>query len=135
MTVTTTKGPKPQTNSEPISAQASPVLHVHRIGTVTLGILLIFFGLLFLLHTAGFALSYTTIFHLWPVIFISLGCEILAAQFLCKKENQMIHLVYDKAAIVLLFLLTVFAISMAVMDSLFEYLPPLYEEYLLSANR
>lgn len=91
-------------------------LHIHRVGTFTLGILLIFFGILFLIHTAGFALSYTAIFRFWPVILVFLGCEILLAQLLYGKKDQTVRLVYDKTAVFLLILLTFFAMGMALTD-------------------
>ena len=48
-----------------------------RIGTITLGISLVVFGILFLIHIFGGVLNYMLIFHLWPLILIVLGGEIL----------------------------------------------------------
>lgn len=53
----------------------------HRVGAFTLGCILIFFGILFLVHMIFPALSYEIIFHLWPCIFILMGLEILITQF------------------------------------------------------
>ena len=44
-----------------------------RIGTITLGISLVVFGILFLIHIFGGVLNYMLIFHLWPLILIVLG--------------------------------------------------------------
>ena len=40
---------------------------VHRVGTVTFGVVLILFGILFLLHLFFPVLEYRFIFRLWPV--------------------------------------------------------------------
>lgn len=82
-----------------------------RIGTISFGILLILFGLMFILHLFIPSISYLFIFRLWPCIFIFLGIEILAGN---KKENC--TFVYDKTAIFLCLILTFFAMAMAVVD-------------------
>ena len=82
----------------------------HRVGTITLGTMLIIFGILFLLKLFLAGLSYDVIFRLWPIMFITLGGEILLANV---KQKQ---LVYDKTAVVLIVLLTFFAMGMAVVD-------------------
>ena len=51
---------------------------VHRVGTVTGGIVMIIYGVLFLLHTIFPIIKYRFIFRLWPIILIILGLEILA---------------------------------------------------------
>ena len=48
-----------------------------RIGTITMGVCLVVFGVLFLVHIFGGFLNYELIFHLWPLILIGLGMEIL----------------------------------------------------------
>ena len=48
-----------------------------RIGTITMGVCLVVFGVLFLVHIFGGFLNYELIFHLWPLILIGLGIEIL----------------------------------------------------------
>ncbi len=82
----------------------------HRVGTITLGMMLLVFGILFLLKLFFAQLSYDLIFRLWPLIFIALGGEVLLANI---KQKQMI---YDKTAFVLLVILTFFAMGMAVVD-------------------
>lgn len=86
-------------------------VRVHRIGSITFGISLIVFGILFLLHMLVPVISYTFIFRLWPCIFIILGIEILIGNY---KEGS--SFVYDKTAVFLLIVLSFFAMSMAVAD-------------------
>ena len=81
-------------------------MRVRRIGSLTLGGGLIVFGLLFLVHTFWKDLSYMTIFRLWPCLLISLGAETLLGR---NGENW----VYDKGAVILLFLIAIFAMGMA----------------------
>jgi len=93
------------------------MIKTHRVGTLTLGVSLITFGILFLLRLFVSSLSYAFIFKLWPVIFIFLGLEILIANHV-QKENK---LVYDKAAVVLTVILTFFAMFMSWMDFVIEH--------------
>ena len=90
---------------------------VHRVGTITLGGMLISFGVLFLLRIFLVNLSYDIIFRLWPIIFIFLGAEILIANFRQKEER----LVYDKTAFALIIVLTFFAMGMAITELCIEY--------------
>lgn len=83
---------------------------VHRVGTMTLGVGLITFGILFLLKIIMPTMDYLFIYRLWPTIFILLGVEVLLS---CKKSN----VVYDKCGIVLLVCLITFAMIMGWMDS------------------
>lgn len=84
----------------------------HRVGTITLGGMLIIFGILFLLRLALVGMSYELIFRLWPIMFIFLGGEILIANFRQKEEK----LTYDKTALALIIVLTFFAMGMAIVD-------------------
>lgn len=84
----------------------------HKVGTITLGGMLIVFGLLFLLRLFFADITYELIFRLWPVIFIFLGGEVLIANFRQKEEKM----VYDKTAIAMLIILSFFAMGMAVID-------------------
>ena len=91
-------------------------IRVHRVGTITTGLSMIIFGVLFLLHGFGYMISYEMIFQLWPMILIGLGIELLLSNMIRRK------FVYDKGAIVLLFVMTLFVIGMAVVDMCFEYM-------------
>ncbi|MDF2538389.1 MAG: hypothetical protein K0S76_1410 [Herbinix sp.] len=93
-------------------------MKTHRVGTLTFGGMLIVFGLLFLLRIFLPNLSYDIIFKLWPVVFIFLGIEVLAANFKLKEDNKM---VYDKTAFALIILLSFFAMGMAVTEFCIEY--------------
>ena len=90
-------------------------VRIHRVGTITAGLALIASGVLFAIHTFLNAISYKMIFKMWPVILIGLGLEILAANF--SKES----IVYDKAAVVLMFLVVFFAMGMACADICLEH--------------
>ena len=82
----------------------------HRVGTITAGISMMVFGIMFLIHLIAGVLSYTTIFSFWPIILIGLGGELLLSNFLKSK------MVYDKASIVLMITMSFFAMSMAILD-------------------
>ena len=82
----------------------------HRVGTITTGFSMIVFGVLLLLHSVFGFMAYETIFAFWPVILIGLGMELLLSNVFAKQ------MVYDKGSVVLLVIMTVFAIGMAVTD-------------------
>lgn len=88
---------------------------VHRVGTVTCGIILILYGVLFLLHMVLPKIDYRLIFELWPVIFIILGLEILAGS-INKKQPASQKFVYDFPGILLVIILALFAMLMACVD-------------------
>ena len=73
-----------------------------RVGTLTLGIILIIGGLLFILKTLDIVTDYRWLLTLWPAILILLGSEVLAFNFSRKEEK----LKYDGGAIVLLIVLS-----------------------------
>ena len=92
-------------------------VRTHRVGTVTFGIILIVMGVLFLLRMIFPILDYELIFRLWPFVFISLGVEVLLSSFHAERA-----VVYDGAAIFLLVLLILFAMSMAGADWVFSHM-------------
>lgn len=100
--------------------QEKQSIRIHRVGTVTFGIVLVVLGALCLLRLAFPVLDYELIFRLWPVVFISLGIEVLISS---RKPQE--RVVYDGAAIFLLVLLMLFAMCMAGMDWIFTH----YSEY------
>ncbi len=102
-------------NRENLPQTAAETGRVHRVGTVTVGLSMVAFGVLFLLNTVWGILNYEWIFALWPLILICLGLELFAANF--RKDE----ILYDKAAVALLFLMTLFAMTMAVADQCMEY--------------
>lgn len=84
-----------------------------RVGTFTLGLTLLIFGVLFGLHLFFPSLDYLFVFRLWPIIFIILGSEILISS-IGKKD---LTFRYDFAAILIICLLMVFAMGMACVDT------------------
>lgn len=86
-------------------------VRIHKIGTITLGIILIIFGVLFLTHIFMPELSFVFIFKLWPMVFIILGLEIL-----CSHFRQDFTISYDFAAVALLFFLMAFAAGMGILE-------------------
>ena len=90
-------------------------VRTHRVGSITTGFAFIVFGIMFILHLFLSVISYDVIFKLWPLILIGLGVEVLASNL--KPDN----IIYDKAAIVLMFFLAFFAMCMAGADLFFQY--------------
>ena len=90
---------------------------VHRVGTITCGMILLIFGILFMLRMFLPELEYQFIFGFWPLILIFLGIEILIGHIRTVEEK----IIYDKGAIFLTMLLTVFAMGMACADLCFQY--------------
>jgi UDP-N-acetylmuramyl pentapeptide phosphotransferase/UDP-N-acetylglucosamine-1-phosphate transferase len=88
----------------------------HRVGTFTLGGMLITFGIIFLLRIFLSTISFGIIFKLWPIIFIFLGLEILIANFNQKEEK----LVYDKTAFALIIILSFFAMGMSMVEFIMD---------------
>ena len=87
----------------------------HRVGSITAGISMIGYGVMFLLHLFFDMVDYRMMFSLWPVMLILLGLELLFSNFSTKK------VVYDKAAVFLLILMTFFAIGMGVAEECFRW--------------
>ncbi len=88
----------------------------HRVGTFTLGGMLITFGIIFLLRIFISAISFSIVFKLWPIIFIFLGLEILIANFNQKEDK----LVYDKTAFALIIILSFFAMGMSMVEFIMD---------------
>lgn len=82
----------------------------HRVGSVTAGICMVGYGVMFLLHLFCDMVDYRMMFSLWPVMLILLGLELLLSNFSTKK------VMYDKAAIFLLIVMTFFALGMGIAD-------------------
>lgn len=91
-------------------------MRTRRVGTVTFGLVLVVMGALFLLRLFFPALDYLLIFRLWPLVFISLGVEVLISSYRAEER-----LIYDGAAVFLLILLVFFAMGMAGMDFVFTH--------------
>ena len=86
-----------------------------RVGSFTCGAAMVGFGLLFLLNTLFGLVDYTQIFSLWPLLLICLGVEMLVSN-LKYSDTERFTLVYDKGAIMLTILVTIFAVGMGITD-------------------
>ena len=80
-----------------------------KIGVLTLGVSLVIFGVLFLLHTFIPAIDYTLIFSVWPVALILVGAEMIIAHVINKEEK----LKYDGVSIFLVIAMSFFSLVMA----------------------
>jgi len=89
-------------------------VRTHRVGAITAGLSMVVFGVLFILHLFIGSLDYALIFRLWPIMLIGLGVELLISNY---RSDQII---YDKPAVTLLFITTLFAMSMAGADMLLQ---------------
>ena len=80
-----------------------------RVGTLTLGVVLIFTGILFLMRVFTDAIDVRMILSLWPAVLILLGVEILISYLIQKTEPVR----YDGGAIFLMLLVCLFTFCMA----------------------
>lgn len=101
------------------SSKESESLRTRRVGSVTFGLTLILFGVLFLLHTVVPSLHYELIFQFWPVVFLLLGVEILVENH--KSSAEKCKFVYDFPAILMLVLMLLFAMVMAAAEFSMRY--------------
>lgn len=89
-------------------------VRTHRVGAFTSGFCMVGFGILLLLHNQLGIWDYETILGFWPLILIGMGVELLISNVFKSR------IVYDKAAIVLLFVMALFAIMLAGVDIFLE---------------
>lgn len=101
-------------NQETAIMQETKRVRTRRVGSVTFGITLVCYGILFLVHIFVPALRYSFIFRCWPVVFILLGGEILVENHKCRTEEW--KMVYDFPAVLMLGIMLLFAMVMAVFD-------------------
>lgn len=94
-------------------------LRTRRVGSVTFGLTLILFGVLFLLHIVMPSLHYEMIFQFWPIVFVLLGIEILLENRKSNAENC--RFIYDFPAILMLIILLLFAMVMAAAEFSLHY--------------
>ena len=74
------------------------------------GFCMIGFGILLLLHNILDIMTYEQVLGLWPIILIGMGVELLLSNLFKSK------IVYDKAAIVLLFVMAFLVMILAGAD-------------------
>lgn len=94
--------------------QETKNVQTRRVGSVTFGITLICYGILFMVHTFVPMVRYSFIFRCWPAIFILLGGEILVESHKCRTKEW--KMVYDFPAVIMLAVMLLFAMVMAVFD-------------------
>jgi hypothetical protein len=85
------------------------MLKGRRVGTFTAGLVLIIFGILYIIRTIFPIINLSTIASLWPIILVLLGIEIIVSYII--NENEKIK--YDAGAIILIITLSIFAMGMA----------------------
>ena len=86
----------------------------HRVGAFTAGFCMVGFGVMLLFHNLLGFLDYERILELWPLILIGMGIELLLSNV------SKARIVYDKAAIALLFVMTLFVMVLAGVDVCME---------------
>ena len=90
-------------------------MKIRRVGTLTCGILLVVIGLLCLVHIFWPIFHYEYLLRGWPIILILVGTEMLVAnRAYLKSEN--VEIKYDLGAIILIFIMVIFAMCMGVME-------------------
>jgi hypothetical protein len=91
------------------------------VGTFTTGIVLVMFGVLFLLRLIYPSFNYLRIASMWPLVLIILGIEIIVAYLVSKQEAMK----YDFGAIILIILLSFFAMGMGCMEYVITHMDEL----------
>ena len=89
-------------------------VRTHRVGAFTSGFCMVGFGILLLLHNLLGIMDYEMILGFWPLILIGMGVELLLSNVMKSK------IIYDKAAVVLLFVMALFAMMLAGVDIFLE---------------
>lgn len=97
-------------------------MRTRRVGSITCGVVLILFGVLFLLHMVVPTLTYDFILRLWPLILVFLGAEILLSNL--KKTGEAMK--YDGGAILLIIVLAFFSMAMGAAEFALTYAPVCY---------
>lgn len=108
-----TNGPADQTGEN-----GKEIHRTRRVGSFTCGLMLVLYGILFLVHIVQPKLDYSIIFELWPLILIFLGVEILVSS--TNKNQEKRKFVYDFWAVILVFVVAFFAMIMSVMNYCYE---------------
>lgn len=88
-----------------------------RVGTLSAGVCMVFFGVLFLIRLMVPTVTIRLIASLWPIVLICLGAEILIA-YAKNKDGQMR---YDAGSVLLILLLSIFTACMACAQMAMEY--------------
>ncbi|APF27152.1 hypothetical protein LAV60_05120 [Clostridium sporogenes] len=94
------------------------MLKGRRVGTLTAGIILVVFGVIFLLRLVTANINIYLIASLWPIILVLLGIEIILAYIINKEEKMK----YDFGAIILVIILVFFAMGMGIAEFVITHL-------------
>lgn len=94
------------------------MLKGRRVGTLTAGIILVVFGVIFLLRLVTANINIYLIASLWPIILVLLGIEVIVAYIINKEEKMK----YDFGAIILVIILVFFATGMGVAEFVITHL-------------
>lgn len=116
-----TSGPADQTGEN-----GKEIRRTRRVGSFTCGLMLVLYGILFLIHIIQPKLDYYIIFELWPLILIFLGVEILASS--TNKNQEKRKFVYDFWAVILVFIVAFFAMIMSGVNYYYEYYDKAYND-------
>lgn len=108
-----------QENGDGKAVKGTEIRRTHRVGSVTCGLILVLYGILFMVHIVSPKLKFYMIFELWPLILVFLGVEILIS---CTRENQKkSKVVYDFPAVLLIFIVAIFAMVMSGINFYYDY--------------
>ncbi|QAT50513.1 hypothetical protein EQM14_12480 [Caproiciproducens sp. NJN-50] len=80
-----------------------------RVGTLSAGVSMVVFGILFLLRLFVPAVTLRLIVSLWPLVLVFLGIETLLAYAMNREEKMR----YDAGSVVLIVALAFFTVCMA----------------------
>ena len=94
------------------------MLKGRRVGTLTTGIILVMFGVMFLLKLVVTNINISLIASLWPLILVLLGIEIIVG-YIINKEDKM---KYDFSAIILVIILALFAMGMGGVEFIINHI-------------
>ena len=92
-----------------------------RAGSITLGVMLVAFGVSMLAGKIWTSFTILDVVIWWPVVFILLGCEILASLFL--SSDKPLKVKFDGGSIFLIGIVLVFAMGLSVVSYAVGQLP------------
>lgn len=90
---------------------------IRRVGTLSAGMVLVAFGVAFLLRIIYPDINYSVVLSFWPVVLIFIGLEMLYAYIFGKTDTVK----YDGGAIAVIILLCIFAMCMAGGELVLDY--------------
>jgi len=90
---------------------------VHRVGSITLGLTLILFGIIYCTRIFVSAIPIDIVMHLWPVVLVLLGFEVLLSGWIFREYT------FDKGSFFLIFVVILFVMCLAGMDFMVETFP------------